>query len=189
MMQWVKSGTRSACLFGMLLAVLAGCNGSNSETNPESTFSRTEPSTSDDTKVPNEPVTGEVKIVPNTDPSPPVTTGGEPNPIEKVLEAAASKTRFIEIAPDTGGGQTFQSSPTFDYNLGNLVTTHSDNSAAFTGGKVIISPIKGWIAILKRNSIPRSIQSGIRSLFSFMGNTPTQRPNTVFKDTTISRRI
>ena len=145
MMQWVKSGTRSACLFGMLLAVLAGCNGSDSETNPESTFSRTEPSTSDDTKVPNEPVTGEVKIVPNTDPSPPVTTGGEPNPIEKVLEAAASKTRFIEIAPDTGGGQTFQSSPTFDYNLGNLVTTHSDDSAAFTGGKVIISPIKGWI--------------------------------------------
>lgn len=146
MMQWVKSGTRSACLFGVLLAVLAGCNGSDSETNPESTFSGTEPSTSDDTKVPNEPVTGEVKIVPNTDPSPPVTTGGEPNPIVNALEAASkSATRFIEIAPDTAGGQTFESSPTFDYDLGNVVTMHSADSAAFTGGKVIISPIKGWI--------------------------------------------
>ena len=146
MMQWVKSGTRSACPLALLLAVLAGFPGtSDSETNPELTF--LEPKLIDQRRQPrdpNQPVTGEVKIVPKSKIlSPPVTTGGEPNPVEKVLEAAANKTRFIEIAPDTGGGQTFQSSPTFDYNLGNLVTTHSDDLSAFTGGKSHHQPDQG----------------------------------------------
>ncbi|UXN61599.1 alpha/beta hydrolase family protein [Phyllobacterium zundukense] len=147
-----KSKTREltrACLFSALLALLMGCNNDSSapEPNPEPTFPEIKTTVIDDTKVPKEPVVGDVTKVPETDPKPPVTTGGEPSPIEGLLDTAASKgaSRFIEVAPDTIGGQTFWSSPAYEYNLGNLVAVASGDSTTFGDGTTLLTPIHGWI--------------------------------------------
>lgn len=149
MKRWKTRELTRACLFSALLALLMGCNndGSDPKSNSESTFSENKPSPADDTKVPNEPVVGEVKEVPDTTPKLPVTTGGEPNPIEGLLDTAASKwaSRFIEVAPDTADAPTYDSSPPLDYNLGNLVTMNSPDSVGFTDGKVLVTPVKGLL--------------------------------------------
>ena len=149
MKRWKTRELTRACLFSALLALLMGCNndGSDTKTSSESTFSEHKPSPVDDTKVPNQPVVGEVKEVPDTTPKLPVKTGGEPNPIEGLLDAAASKkaTRFIEVAPDIIGGQTFWSSPAYEYNLGNLVAASSDDSTEFTNASILITPVHGWV--------------------------------------------
>ncbi|WP_457299160.1 alpha/beta hydrolase family protein [Phyllobacterium sp. P5_D12] len=150
-----------ACLFSALLALLMGCNNDGGvaqgappvtdQNTPEGTFAgetvMDEGNVVDDTKVPNEPVVGEVKEVPDTEPKPLEKTGGEPNPIDGLLDTAASKgaSRFIETAPDTIGGQTFWSSPAYEYNLGNLVAVASGDSATFGNGATLLTPIHGWI--------------------------------------------
>ncbi|WP_271895420.1 alpha/beta hydrolase family protein [Candidatus Phyllobacterium onerii] len=150
MKKWKTRDVTRACLFSALLALLIGCNndGSDTKTSSESTFSENKPSPVDDTKVPNEPVVGDVKEVPNTDPAPPVKTRGESSPIEGLLDTAANQkaTRFIgRAAPDTADDQTYDSSPPLDYNLGNLVTMNSPDSVGFTDGKVLVTPVKGLL--------------------------------------------
>jgi hypothetical protein len=70
-----------ACLFGGLLALLAGCNGDDQKDASKSTFPDVEPPIADNTKVPPKPVVGIVTEVPDTKPKPPVTTGGEAIPL------------------------------------------------------------------------------------------------------------
>jgi hypothetical protein len=192
-----------ACLFGGLLALLAGCNGDDQKDASKSTFPDVEPPIADNTKVPPKPVVGIVTEVPDTKPKPPVTTGGEAIPLppdhvdgpQPVIDNVPGQIgqaidvdklpptneanrgspehladdhrqgpsveepdllkdhddirvrvgRFTEIAPDTIGGDTFQSSPAYEYNLGNLVALTSRDSPSSGDRPTFITPIQGWM--------------------------------------------
>jgi hypothetical protein len=147
MIQWMNPGTRRACLFVALLAALAGCNdgGDKAQTPQETTFAIAE--AVDDTKVPEVPVVGIVTEVPDTDPKP-LLEERLPDPLAIDLPNEDIKmpiTRFLETAPDTIEGAIFESSATFQYDLGNLVARFSSDSASFTGGRTFVSPTQGWI--------------------------------------------
>ena len=119
----------------MLLAALAGCNGSNESSDgndgANSTFKVAE----------RGPVVGVVKPVADTEPTTPVVQGS----CDPVSIANSTAARFTEIAPDTTGCATFQASLAYEYNLGNLVARSSLNSAEFSDGTVFMAPIKGWV--------------------------------------------
>ncbi|QND51493.1 hypothetical protein HB779_05965 [Phyllobacterium sp. 628] len=155
MMQWIKPGTRRACLFGALLAVLAGCDGDGNTGQQSGTFETdaSQVAATDQSQVEQKPVVGTVTPVPGTD-SLPVTSGGEaislvdPNKDSQIIvppPALVKATRFTEIAPDTTGGATYHSSPALEYDLGNLVAQWSDDAAAFTSPSTFITPVRGWI--------------------------------------------
>ncbi|UXN65602.1 hypothetical protein N8E89_08320 [Phyllobacterium sp. A18/5-2] len=113
MMQWVKSGTRSACLFGVLLAVLAGCNGSD-EKQANSTFDTVQTEQEpliDDSKVPDVPVIGTVKAVPGTESPPPKVDGGKATPATGdrptvMIGTGNTAGPGAEQAPGPAGGAT-----------------------------------------------------------------------------------
>lgn len=53
--------------------------------------------------------------------------------------------RFLETAPDTIEGATFESSPTYQYDLGELVAQSSWYSDTFGIPATLMTPIKGWV--------------------------------------------
>ncbi|SDP30339.1 Chlorophyllase enzyme [Phyllobacterium sp. YR620] len=158
MTRWFIAEARRACLFGVLLAALAGCDGGGDDAAPPTTTFES-PATeisslpqAEAASLPQEPAIGTVTAVPGSEAEPPQTSGGEAIPI--VPEApqivlpkpiVRSVTRFTEIAPDATGGATFWSSPAYEYNLGNLVAIASADSATFDDGSTLIQPMHGWM--------------------------------------------
>ncbi|UGY10352.1 hypothetical protein [Phyllobacterium pellucidum] len=150
MIQRIKLHAPRACLFGVLLAALAGCDGGDDKPRqPQATTFETPALQA--SNLPQEPVTGTVAAVPGTDNTPPQTSGGEATAIApqrsegEAAPIAKAVTRFTEIAPDENGGAGFKSSTAYAYDLGNLVAQMSDDSVAFTSPITIITPIKGWV--------------------------------------------
>lgn len=112
MIRWLNKRARCTCLFAVLLAALAGCNGDDAKTpQQQGTFETTPQDESvpdqanipevpaapasqegqatfvaDQAGIPQEPVIGTVTPVPGTEPSPPVTTGGEAIPLTRESE-------------------------------------------------------------------------------------------------------
>ena len=147
MTQWIKPRARSTCIIGMLLATLMGCDvGSDGGTGQESVFDNVQlpPEDVDDSKLPPEAVVGTVTVVAGTEPkTPPQTDDGKALPSDKgtvktpddaILldeddnDGVPEKVgRFTEVAPDTIGGATFQTTPALEYDLGNLVALASDD--------------------------------------------------------------
>jgi hypothetical protein len=165
---WRQFRTPRACLFAVLLAVLAGCDGGDNaaptstsaaastsapDTASTSTFDTTQlPNVADDAQIPNEPAVGTVTIVPGKDTSPPVTEGGLPLPTIPIatnnvpsVALQVRAPRFSEVAPDTIGGATYQSSETLSYDLGDLVASTGESISTFTDDKVIITPVQRWL--------------------------------------------
>jgi hypothetical protein len=99
--------------------------------------------------VPSRPETGnlnpdhDLKFLSDDDRQGPVVE--EPDLLKDHDDIRIRAGRFTEIAPDTIGGDTFQPSPAYEYNLGNLVAITSSDSKTFSGSSPLITPIKGWV--------------------------------------------
>lgn len=144
---------RRTCTSAVLLAALQGCNSESDEakTTQGSTFDQ--PVVEQPKPPATDAVVATVTVIPGTEPKTPQTTGGEAIPlVPKVVPdtsggnpVPAKVGRFTEIAPDTIGGATYNSSPALEYDLGHLVASTADDASISGDDRVFVTPVRGWL--------------------------------------------
>jgi hypothetical protein len=158
MNKWKTRELTRACIFSGLLALLMGCDNDGGDTTSTTATDGTfvaevkkdeNDKKIDDKNVPDEPVVGIVTAVPDTEPEKVISDPRAPT--QTIVTEGEVKSyeppakRFIETAPDAAGEGTYESSPTYDYNLGNLVAAASNDSGSFSDSLAVIAPVKGWV--------------------------------------------